>query len=166
MAKTHWKKTFNKDYLGAWDIDEGDELKAIISRVEVRDVTDTNGSKSPCNVAIFKDKKIKPMILNVGNSKIIQRFVGTPYIEDWKDVAIQVYVDENVRAFGEITEGLRIREHQPRMTKDALRPGHPKWEGAVTKYRETEDLSIVKKYFELSPSDEQTLIDEAAIPQH
>ena len=25
MNKTHWKKTFNKDYLGAWDIEEGTE---------------------------------------------------------------------------------------------------------------------------------------------
>jgi len=160
--KTHWKKTFNKDFLGAWDLEEGEELKLIISHVDVQKVKNPQGEEGLCNVAHFTDKKVKPMILNVGACKLIQRFTGSKYIEEWGGCAIQVYVQEGVRAFGEITDALRIREFQPRMTKEALTPDHKKWSGAVSSYAKNGDLAIITKYYELSPENEQRLKDEAA----
>ena len=41
-TKTHWKKVFNKDYLGSHDLDEKD-LKAVIDHCEVRVVKDSSG---------------------------------------------------------------------------------------------------------------------------
>jgi hypothetical protein len=160
--KTHWKKAFNKDYLGAHDLDEGQELKLTIKNVIVKEVTDPQGTKTSCDVAYFTDKKVKPMILNVGACKIIKRFTNSNYIEDWAGTTVQVYVMENVKAFGETTDALRLREYQPRMEKEELTPDHDKWKGAVNKYKESKDLSVVKEYFKLSPANEKLLKEQAA----
>lgn len=128
-TKTHWKKAFNKDYLGSHDLDEGKDLVAVIDHVEVKEVKDTSGKASKCNVAIFKGN-VKPMILNVTNCKVIKNFGGSNYIEDWSDIPIQIYVKE-VTAFGETTEGLRVRPRQPQMEKPELIPGDPMWDKAV-----------------------------------
>ena len=161
MSKTHWKKAFNKDYLGAHDLEEGQELKLTIKNVLVKEVTDPNGSKGTCDVAYFTDKKVKPMILNVGACKIIQRFTNSKFIEDWNNTPIQVYVLENVKAFGEVTDALRLREYQPRTEKQELTPEHEKWQGAVKKYKENQDLTVVKEYFSLSAANESLLIEQA-----
>jgi len=159
--KTHWKKAFNKDYLGAHDLEEGQELKLTIKNVIVKDVTNPQGQKETCDVAYFTDTKIKPMILNVGACKIIQRFTNSKYIEDWAGTTIQVFVLEGVKAFGEVTDALRLREYQPRMEKEELTPDHKKWDGAVKKYTETKDLTVVKEYFNLSAANETLLIEQA-----
>jgi len=44
MNKTHWKKAFNKEFLGAHDIDEGQELKVTIKNVIVKQVKDPQGA--------------------------------------------------------------------------------------------------------------------------
>jgi len=162
--KTHWKKAFDKDYLGAHDLEEGQELKLTIRQVIVKEIIDPQGGKELRNVAYFTDKT-KPMILNVTACKQLKGFSGSKYIEDWKGLNIQVYATD-VKAFGEMTEALRIREHQPRMGKDELTPDHEKWAGAVSKYRESKDLSIVEKYFTLSDTSRQELIREASVSQH
>ena len=128
----------------------------------MKEVIDPNGNKSPCNVAYFTDKKIKPMILNVGACKTIQRFSGSKYIEEWKGTTIQVYVMENIKAFGELTDALRLREFPPRTEKEELTPEHNKWSGAVKKYKEDKDLSVVKEYFNLSAANEKLLKEQAA----
>jgi len=162
--KTHWKKAFNKDYLGAHDLEEGEELKLTIKNVLVKEVLDPQGTKKPCDVAFFKEKDIKPMILNAGACKIIKRFTNSNYIEDWHGTAVQVYVQENVKAFGEVMDALRLRDYQPRMEKEELTPTHEKWKGAVKKYSESKDLSVVKEYFTISNANEKKLIDEAQTP--
>ena len=53
------------------------------------------------------------MILNVAKSKAIQKVVGSPYFEDWAGHAIQLYIDPNVRAFGEIVSAVRVRPRKP-----------------------------------------------------
>jgi hypothetical protein len=128
-TKTHWKKTFNKDYLGAHDLDNGKDLVAVVDHVEVREVKDTSGNNSKCNVAVFKGN-VKPMILNVTNCKIMKAFAASNYLEDWHDIPIQICIKE-VQAFGDTVEALRIRPKQPQMEKQELTPGHDMWSQAV-----------------------------------
>jgi hypothetical protein len=159
--KTHWKKAFNKDYLGAHDLEEGQELKLTIREVIVKEIIDPQGGKEQRNVAYFTGKT-KPMILNVTACKLLKKFSGSKYIEDWKGLNIQIYAAE-VKAFGEITDALRIREQMPRMEKEELTPEHEKWEGAIKKYRESQDLTVVEKYFNLSDTNKQELIRAASV---
>lgn len=136
--QTHWKKAFNKDYLGSHDLEPGEELKLTIKSISVIEVADPKGDKHPCNVARFTDPNIKPMILNVTACKQIKLFTGTPFIEAWGGCSIQVYVAE-VKAFGEVVDALRIRPQQPQMEKPVLTTDHKRWGKAVDAYQGADD---------------------------
>ena len=120
MEKTHWKKAFNSDYLGSCDIDDGTDLKAIIKEVVVKKVKNTDGKEQERNVAIFTDSKLKPMILNATNCKVIKKFTKSPYINDWKNVAVQIYIKNDIKAFGDTTEGLRLRDQAELLKQSKL----------------------------------------------
>ena len=163
--KTHWKKAFNKEYLGAHDLEEGQELKLTIKEVAVREITNQHGQKETCDVATFTDSKIKPMIFNATACKQIQRFSGSKYIEDWGGVHIQVYVQEGVKAFGEVVDALRIRDMQPRMEKPVLNNLSDKWDDAINSYKNAEDkeaqVQVIRKHYELSDADLALLKQDA-----
>jgi len=52
---------------------------------------------------------LKPMILNATNSKMLKTLTDSPFIDDWQNVAVTVFVDSNVKFGRETMEGLRIR---------------------------------------------------------
>jgi len=161
MSKTHWKKAFNKDYLGAHDLDEGQELKLTIDKIVVKEIPNHNGQKEKRNVAYFK-QKVKPMVLNAGACKIISRFAGSHFIENWSGVSIQVYVQDNVKAFGEVTDALRIREQPPRMEKPKLTPNSPKWKQAIETFKDPKKgLDTIIKFYDLTPEHIEQLKTDA-----
>ena len=160
-TKTHWKKVFNKDYLGSQDLDQGKDLVATIDHVEVRAVKDSTGKDGNCNVAVFKEG-IKPMILNVTNCKTVKKFAGSNYIEDWNNIQVIICIKE-VKAFGEEVEALRIRERQPKIDKPKLTPEHPKW-GAAVDYLKKDGSTMDKilNGWEVSQENQQ-LLQEAGL---
>lgn len=116
-SKTHWKKAFNSNYLGACDFPEYQDKIATIKFVRLEEAKGTKegGLK---NIAYFHED-IKPMILNAENSRIVKGFSGgSNYIDDWQNVKIQIYVKQNVKAFGVVTDALRIRPSQPKPKVD------------------------------------------------
>lgn len=147
--KTHWKKVFNKDYLGACDLDDNKDLKAIIKHVEIREIKDTNGTASKRNIAVFTTS-IKPMVLNVSNCKLLKKFAKSPYIEDWKNIAVQIYVKDDVKAFGEITEGLRFRDFQPKFEKPELKPNTPQWDNAIAYLKKNGTIPKIEEKWAIS----------------
>ena len=157
MSKTHWKKLQNPDYIGAYELEDGKDLNVIIDSVRTEQVKNVQGQSEECCVARLKGHK--PMILNVTNSKMIARLTGSPYIEDWSDTEMTLYV-AMVPAFGETVEALRIRPKTAKREKEVLTLGHKRWDGAVKavksgsyqlsditdKYKLTDDvLDIFKK---------------------
>lgn len=108
---THWKKLTNPDYLGAYSLDNGEDIILTIDFVRTETVTGPEGKKEVCTVCHWKERE-KPMILNSTNAKMIQKLLKTPYIEEWSGHKIQIGV-EAVRAFGEIVDALRVRDKLP-----------------------------------------------------
>jgi hypothetical protein len=104
--KTHWKKTMNPNYLGAYALEPGKDLIATIESVKKEIVKDANGTDAECLVVHLKGTK--PFICNKTNAKAISKATGSNYIEDWAGKTIALYI-ANVRAFGENVEGLRVR---------------------------------------------------------
>jgi len=160
-VKTHWKKVFNSDFLGSCDLEDGKDLKAVIKSVSVQPVKGTDGKKKDCNVAVFTDPKIKPMILNATNCKVVKSFTGSPYLNDWNNVAVQIYIKGDVQAFGDITEGLRIRTNQPVIAKPKLIQGSPAWPNAVIFLKGAGTIEQIKAKYDLSEQDEEHLKDAA-----
>ena len=114
--KTHWRKIIETDYLGGVDLDDGQgghkDVTATIAQTKRETVKDQNGTEDTCLVLHFSEK-LKPMILNVTNSKTLEKLVGTGYIEDWVGRKIQIGT-EKVKAFGEVHDALRIRKVPPK----------------------------------------------------
>lgn len=117
MEKTHYRKVFKSDHLGSADLEEFiEEKKPLIFTIkEVKQEINVSvaGKKGNFNIAYFVEP-IKPLVLNSTNSKQIKTFTGSSFVEDWKNVLIELYIDENVKMKGEIVGGVRIRPIQPR----------------------------------------------------
>lgn len=108
----HWKRLVNPDYLGAYALDEGQDMVLTIKSVGREVVTSAGGKKEECVVAHFQED-VRPMVLNITNMKMIQKVYKTPHIEKWAGKKIQVYQD-TTKFGGEIVECLRIRPYVPR----------------------------------------------------
>jgi hypothetical protein len=104
--KTHWKKLTNTNYLGSYALQPGKDLVVTITDVKKEMVKDATGSESECLIVHLQNQK--PLICNKTNAKSIAKATGSPFIEDWKNKQIALYI-ASVRAFGETVDGLRVR---------------------------------------------------------
>jgi hypothetical protein len=120
--KTHYRKAFDSPYLSAADIVEPTTLTVARMALEI---DKTKQSKEQFNTMYFVEKeirpgeKLKPMVLNATNSRVMKQLTGSPYIEDWTGAQITVYVDSNVKFGRETVEGLRISPVPPAARKVA-----------------------------------------------
>ena len=140
----HWKKQFNYDYLGSYSLDGKKEVIVTISKLDTDKVTGQQGRKEDCFVVYFNEFD-KPMILNRTNAKAIEKVAGSGLVENWVGTQVTLYVEQGVKAFGEVVDALRIRDKKPtrqKMTKeietsmlDAIKSGKgPQVEQALIKY--------------------------------
>jgi len=105
QPKTHWKRLANPDYIGAYALNEGEDLTVTIDYVVRELITGTGGKKEECTVAHLINHK--PFILNATNSKSIARLYGN-YIEDWAGKPITLFAS-TAKLAGDAVECLRIR---------------------------------------------------------
>lgn len=162
--KTHYRKAFDSPYLSSADIVEPTVI--TISHV-VLEADKTKKTKDVFNTAYFQEKeirageKLKPMILNASNSKTMKAITNSPFIEDWKNTRITVYVDHNVRFGKETVEGLRISPHTPE--KKVLTPDNAKqWESAKAAFMRDRTLHAVLQRVDMSPEHQAQLISECS----
>lgn len=121
MEKTHWKKVVSDpNYIGEADFQEGEEKVVTIAKVAAKETIMTAEGKSQKAVVHFAEAGIKPMILNVAKSKSIAKVAGSPYFEDWPGVKIQLYIDNRVKAFGEIVSAVRVRDKKPNVSAKVI----------------------------------------------
>lgn len=117
MNKTHYRKVHKSEHLGVADledlIEDGKKLIFTIKEVKQEIGVKVAGVKGNHNIAYFKEN-IKPLVLNVHNSKILKSFNNnSSFIEDWGGTTIELYIDENVKMKGETVGGVRIKPTQP-----------------------------------------------------
>lgn len=162
--KTHYRKAFDSPYLSSADI--VDAMQFTISAVRL-EPDQTKKTKDLFNTAHFAEKeirpgeKLKPMILNASNSKTLKNLANSPFIEDWKNIPVMIYVDHNVRFGKETVEGLRISPNRPE--KKVLTPENAKaWEGAKAAYKRDGSLDAVLKRMDMSEENKAKLIEECA----
>lgn len=131
--KTHWKRLINPKYIGAYSLPPGQDLTVRIKSVGREIVKGTDGKEEECTVAQLHGQK--PLILNRTNQKSIERLVGSPYIEDWRDKEITLYATKT-KVAKEVVECLRIR---PTVNREAI----PK--KTLTPARFTEALQAIRE---------------------
>lgn len=115
--KTNWKNLANYDYLGAYSLNDAQEVTLTISNVKRERVTNNGGSSEDCIVAYFEEKSVddivvKPMVLNKTNCKTISELYHTEYVEDWIGKKITIYATTTKFA-RDVVPCLRIRKEVP-----------------------------------------------------
>jgi hypothetical protein len=165
--KTHYRKAFDSPYLSSADLVEPTPL--TVKRVTL-EKDRTKKTKELFNTAHFAEKELrpgeplKPMILNATNSKTMKALTGTPYIEEWTDVRITVYVDKNVRFGNEVMEGLRISPKAP--GRKVLTPAQAAaWENAKSAYKRDGNLDAVLARVDISEEHQKQLVSECVPPE-
>ncbi len=116
---TAWQSTRDVNFVGSYDlivgVDDNNQpiykdrivtIDYVNAREEVMDAQ-TN-KKVEKTVAHFKDKDVKPMILNTTNKKGIETATGTIFLEKWAGKQVLLTV-EQVKAFGKVQPALRIK---------------------------------------------------------
>jgi len=109
-----YRKFMDKNYLGSWDVPDGEDLVLTIDKAARDDVKNERGSERKLTLHFVED--YKPMILNATNSKALSEAVGSTKVEDWSGKRVAIYTTK-VTAFGGTTDALRIRNYPPRETK-------------------------------------------------
>ncbi len=115
--KTHYRKVFKSDYLGTPDleefIEEGVDLIFTVKEVRQEIGVRVAGKKIDANIAYFNEP-IKPLVLNATNSKTMKLLSGgSSFVEDWKGIRIQLYIDPSVKMKGEVVGGVRVMPKSP-----------------------------------------------------
>lgn len=113
---THWKNLFPSKtmLLGSHNLNPGEELIATIKDVTVQDIKNQKGDTE--RVAVARFENAPPMVLNITNSRTIANLYGELY-DHWGGHSIQIYATK-VKAFGQETMALRIREAIPDTNQD------------------------------------------------
>lgn len=159
---THYRKAFDSPYLSSADIVGPTALTIKSVRFEP---DRTKKTKDSFNTAHFTEKeirpgeKLKPMILNATNSKMLAKITGTPFIEEWSDIAVTVYVDKAVRFGKDTVEGLRLA---PGQTKRTIVPGTKGWEMAKAAFKRDGNLEAVLAKANMSADHQRQLIEECS----
>ena len=96
-----------------------------IDHVNASETVQTAEGKSKKAVVHWKEPGNKPMILNVARSKNIEKVAGSGYFEDWSGVAVQLYIEHGIKAFGEVVSAVRVRPYKPRLQPGQQRPPVP-----------------------------------------
>ena len=109
-----YRKYMDKNFLGSWDIPEGEDLILTISNVEQDDVKNERGSERKLTIHFAED--YKPLIMNATNCDRITKAYGSPKVEDWVGKRIAL-TTEKVPAFGSVKDAVRIRPYPPKVTE-------------------------------------------------
>ncbi|AOP78611.1 hypothetical protein BFV68_13570 [Enterobacter hormaechei subsp. steigerwaltii] len=164
VSKTHYRKAFDSPYLSSADIVEPTVL--TIARATLEN-DKTKKSKDVFNTAYFEERelrpgeKLKPMILNATNSKMLKSITGSAFLEDWVGVKVTVYVDKNVRFGKESVEGLRLSP--ARVTKPVLSPDKTQaWNNAKAAFKRDGNLDAVLARMDISPEHRRQLEQECS----
>ena len=159
--KTHYRKAFNSPYLSSADI--VGETILTISRVTL-EIDKTKKTKDSFNTAYFVEneirpgEKLKPMILNVTNSKTMHKITGSHFIDDWNNIKICVYVDHNVKMMGSTVEGLRIKE--PPKRPEVTPENQTLWNNAKNAYQRDGNFNAVLERADMSQENQEKMKKE------
>jgi len=164
-VKAHYRKVFKSDHLGVADLEDlvetGSQLIFTIDHVNQEFDVAVAGRKGNHNIAYFKED-IKPLVLNATNSKVVKSLIGgSPFVEEWNNLSVQLYIDANVKLKGDVVGGVRISPKPPRIEKLPLMPSTAAWKNAIAAYKRDGNLNAVKKRMSITKENESALIAEA-----
>lgn len=158
---THYRKVFKSDHLGVVDLEEftekGSDLIFTISHVNQEKGARVAGRKINANIAYFNEG-IKPLVLNATNSKVLSKLANSCFVENWKNVTVQLFIDPTASLKGEVVGGVRINPTQV-MKKQFITKDSPQFNNVISAYKRDGNFNAVLSKANLSNED-MTFISE------
>ncbi len=163
-TKTHYRKVFKSDHLGVADLEDfleqGSELIFTVAHVNQEMGAKVAGKKIDANIAYFNES-IKPLVLNATNSKVMKELTGSSFVEDWRGVTLQLYIDRDAKLMGAIVGGVRISPRRVRVDKPVITPASEKmWVNAKIAYGRDKNFDRVLKRADISKEHQDQIIAE------
>lgn len=113
---SHYQEYFN-NFLGAWSFKNGDEVLTITA-VKEEEMFDAQTGGKKKGLCVYVAEKELPMVLNKTNASMIAEVTGTDVLGEW--IGKRIYVGtEKVKAFGKVSEAIRVRDHVPEPVKQS-----------------------------------------------
>lgn len=160
--KTHYRKVFKSDHLGVADLEDlveiGTRLVFTIAKVSQEYNVMVAGRKGNFNIAYFQED-IKPLVLNATNSKTMKKLTGSAFVEDWVNMPVELYIDQNAKLKGEVVGGVRISPNKAKVEKSELTEGTTAFTNAVAAYQRDGNLDAVRKRMVVSEDVESMIIE-------
>jgi len=167
IEKTHYRKAFDSPYLSSADLTE----PTVFTIKHVRLEPDhTKKSGDSFNTAYFTEaelrpgEKLKPMILNAHNSKVMKQMIGSAFIDDWNNTPVTIYVETGIRFGRDVVDGLRISTEPPNVRRKLVQDS-VQWGNAVEAYIRDGNLDAVKARVDVDPADEELIASQAKARQ-
>ena len=162
--KTHFRKVFKSDHLGCADLEEyiekGSDLIFTIKNCRQEFGCKVAGKKIDANIAYFSEN-IKPLVLNATNSKTMKKLTGSPFVEDWSNVVIQLYIDSSASLMGSIVGGVRINQNKVFKQKKVLEEENKTlWNNAKLAYKRDGNFDEVTKRILVSEDNKKKIIEQ------
>jgi hypothetical protein len=117
--KTHWRSLGDPNFLGGFEFKPGQEMILTIKNVEDREVFNPGDKKKENARTCSFVENVKPMILNVTNSKTLSVLYKSNFVEDWAGRKFIVWFDPTVRVGREQVGGLRIKDKHPQINENS-----------------------------------------------
>jgi hypothetical protein len=165
--KTHYRKVFKSDHLGVADLEDfieaGSDCVFTITHVHQEWGVKVAGKKIDANIAYFKEQ-IKPLVVNAGNSKTLKGMTAnSPFVEDWKNLTVQLYINPDAKLKGEIVGGVRISPIVPQVKKEISPDNVNQWGHAIDAYKRDGHLDNVRKRVNVSLEHEKLIIGQCNV---
>lgn len=107
----HFKKFFDNEFVGSWDIPPGRDVVLEIASVQADKVKGPRGEQKKPSLSFTRGKK--KLLLNATNARTIAGLYGA-YTEKWIGKPIALYAT-TTEAFGESVECVRVRPTIPKL---------------------------------------------------
>lgn len=110
-TRTDYRKLYDKDYIGAWDLNDQD-VTVTITEVKGEELTGEGGRKSKKPIVYMRGTK-KGFAINSTNGKVIAGMYGN-FVQNWGGKRITLYksMTRNPAGGGEV-ECIRVRPKIP-----------------------------------------------------
>jgi len=103
--KDHYRNVFKSDHLSKADlqdmIEQGTSLQVTIAYVKQEYGARVAGKIGDFDIAYFCEK-IKPMIINATNGSILEVLMKSPFVQDWNNIPVTLYINEKVSMAGRV----------------------------------------------------------------
>ena len=109
-TKTHYKNPKDQHYMGAYSFPNMQDLILTIQKVVKEDVVlPTTGEIKERNVCYFTESSdlIKPLIVKDYNRETLEKMAGSPFIEDWAGLTIQIGIGKISKTKGKYVPLIR-----------------------------------------------------------